>query len=157
WRWQWSVGAEFSHRDFRNIVPGIALTPELLQQGSQLKQTTELGYEILRSPEHRLNITSSAASEAGRLWSEQSLSFEKLQASLQAHWFPRSHGDDYETSWRARTGKTFGQVPFDELFMLGLEHDNDCDLWMRAHIGTRNGRKGSAPLGRDYFLSSWES
>ena len=25
---------------------------------------------------------------------------------------------------------------------------------MRAHIGTRNGRKGSAPLGRNYFLSN---
>src|SRR5713226_4348867 len=38
--------------------------------------------------------------------------------------------------------------------MLGLERDND--LWMRAHIGTRGGRKGSAPLGRNYFLSNWE-
>ena len=46
-------------------------------------------------------------------------------------------------------------MPFDELFMLGLERDND--LAMRAHIGTRDGRKGSAPLGRDYFLASWET
>jgi hypothetical protein len=27
---------------------------------------------------------------------------------------------------------------------------------MRAHIGTRNGRKGSAPLGRNYVVSNWE-
>ena len=38
--------------------------------------------------------------------------------------------------------------------MLGMERDND--LWMRAHVGTRDGRKGSAPLGRNYFLSNWE-
>ena len=38
--------------------------------------------------------------------------------------------------------------------MMGLERDND--LWMRGHIGTRRGRKGSAPLGRNYFLSNWE-
>ena len=38
--------------------------------------------------------------------------------------------------------------------MLGLERDND--LWMRAHIGTRDGRKGSAPMGSTYFLSNWE-
>ena len=57
--------------------------------------------------------------------------------------------------WRIRGGKTFGQTPFDELFMLGLERDND--LPMRAHIGTRHGQKGSAPLGRDYFLSNWET
>jgi len=38
--------------------------------------------------------------------------------------------------------------------MLGLEQDND--LWLRAHIGTRDGRKGSAPLGGTYALSNWE-
>jgi len=38
--------------------------------------------------------------------------------------------------------------------MLGLERDND--LWLRAHIGTRDGIKGSAPLGRSFFLSNWE-
>jgi len=54
-----------------------------------------------------------------------------------------------------RAGKTFGTVPFDELFMLGLERDNN--LPMRAHIGTRDGRKGSAPLGRNYFLATWEA
>ena len=39
--------------------------------------------------------------------------------------------------------------------MLGLERDND--LWMRGHIGTRDGRKGSAPLGRNYFLFNGEA
>jgi hypothetical protein len=39
--------------------------------------------------------------------------------------------------------------------MLGLERDSD--LWLRAHVGLRDGRKGSAPLGRNYFLSNWES
>ena len=38
--------------------------------------------------------------------------------------------------------------------MLGMERDND--LWMRGHVGTRDGRKGSAPLGRNYFLSNLE-
>jgi hypothetical protein len=28
---------------------------------------------------------------------------------------------------------------------------------MRGHIGTRDGRKGSAPLGRNYFLSNGEA
>src|SRR5207244_9383452 len=69
-------------------------------------------------------------------------------------WFPQMRGDDYKLQEQIRAGKTFGQVPFDELFMLGLERDND--LWLRAHIGTRDGRKGSAPLGRNYFLSNWE-
>ena len=89
-----------------------------------------------------------------RLWSQARLAFEKLTGSLGWHWFPQSKGDDYETSQQLRAGKTFGQVPFDELFILGLERDNDLPL--RAHIGTRDGRKGSAPLGRDYLLENWE-
>jgi hypothetical protein len=28
---------------------------------------------------------------------------------------------------------------------------------LRTHIGTRDGRKGSAPLGRDYLLENWEA
>lgn len=55
---------------------------------------------------------------------------------------------------KVRAGWTFGQSPFDELFILGVERDND--LWLRAHVGTRDGRKGNAPMGRSYFLSNWE-
>ena len=154
-RLSWTAGMELSHRDFRNVVPGIALSPELLAKGYQIKQKAQFTYELWRSPERRLTIFSSGSSQAGRLWSQPGQSFEKLQGTVGMHWFPCEQGDDYETQWRAHTGKTFGQIPFDELFMLGVDRDNDLPL--RAHIGTRHGEKGSAPLGRNYFLSNWES
>jgi tetratricopeptide (TPR) repeat protein len=154
-RWRWSAGAEISHRDFRNLLPGTALTPSLLAKGYQLKQLTQVDAELWRLPERRLTIEGGASSQAGRVWSQPSHSFEKLQGSLRFHWFPHSQGDDYEIQHRIRVGKTFGEVPFDEFFILGLERDNDLE--MRAHIGTRDGRKGSAPLGRNYFLSNWEA
>ncbi len=90
----------------------------------------------------------------GRIWSEPSHTFEKVQSSLRLHWFPQAQGDDYEMQGQVRAGKTWGDVPFDELFTLGIDADND--LWMRGHIATRDGRKGSAPLGRNYFLVNWE-
>jgi hypothetical protein len=154
-RWNWTAGVELSHRDFRNVVSGIALTPELVTKGYQIKQQARFTYELWRSPEKRLTIVSSGNSQAGRLWSQPSQSFEKLQGTVGMHWYPREQGDDYEMQWRANAGKTFGQIPFDELFMLGVDRDNDLPL--RAHIGTRHGEKGSAPLGRNYFLSNWES
>jgi hypothetical protein len=154
-RWRWSAGAEVSHRDFRSIFPGAVLTPELLAKGYQLKQRAQVEADLWRLPERRFVLNASASSQAARLWSQHDESSEKLQGSLGWHWFPRAEGDDYEMQQRVRAGKTFGQVPFDELFMLGLERDND--LPMRAHIGTRDGRKGSAPLGRDYFLANWEA
>lgn len=155
WRWRWAVGTELSHRDYRSVSPGSTLTPQLLAPGYQLKQSATIAYQLLHSSERRLTVTTGAGAEAARFWSTPRQVFQKLQGSLEARWYPQSRGDDYETRWRVRAGKTFGQPPFDELFMLGLERDND--LWMRAHIGVRDGRKGSSPLGRNYFLSSWET
>ena len=154
-QWHWFAGAEISHRDFRSVVPGPVLTPTLLAKGYQLKQLAELGATLWRMPEKRFTVDSEVSSQAARQWSQPEESSEKLQGSLRWHWFPRAEGDDYEMQQQFRFGKTFGTVPFDELFMLGLERDNN--LPMRAHIGTRDGRKGSAPLGRDYFLASWET
>jgi len=154
-RWQWSAGGEVSHRDFRSIIPGVALTPSLLAKGYQLKQSAELKVALWRLPEKRLTLDGGVSSQAGRLWSQPTQSFEKVQGFAKFHWFPQAQGDDFELQHSIGAGKTFGDVPFDELFMLGVERDND--LWMRGHIGTRDGRKGSAPLGRNYFLSNWEA
>jgi hypothetical protein len=154
-QWHWSAGVEISHRDFRDVVPGLVLTPALLAKGYQLKQLAELGVTLWRIPERRLTVDTEVSSQAARLWSQPEESSEKLQGSLGLHWFPRAEGDDYEMQQQFRAGKTFGTVPFDEFFMLGLERDNN--LPMHAHIGTRDGRKGSAPLGRNYFLATWEA
>lgn len=153
-RWGWSASAEFSHRDYRNLVPGSVLTPQLLLQGPQLKQIAQFRYTPLVLPEHRLSVNASASAQLARIWSQPPHVFAKLDGSAQMPWFPQAQGDDYALQLRARGGGTIGNLPFDELYMLGMERDND--LWMRAHIGTRDGRKGSAPLGEKYFLSNNE-
>jgi hypothetical protein len=51
-----------------------------------------------------------------------------------------------------RAGRTFGQIPFDDLFMLGFDRDNP--LWMRGHNGLVDGKKGNAPLGTSFILSN---
>lgn len=153
-RWDWSMGAEISHRQYRNVLTGLALAPPVLLPGYELKQSARINYQLLRIPEKRFLANTSASAQTASIWSHPPHTFEKLQGSLLARWLPQMTGDDYAIQQQIRAGKTFGQLPFDELFMLGLERDND--LWMRAHIGTRDGRKGSAPLGRNYFLSNWE-
>jgi hypothetical protein len=153
-RWTWSASAEVSHRDFRDVVTGTPFPTTLLVKGFQLKQSSEVNVSLLRVPERRLTLSGSAGYAMGRLWSGSGETFIKLQPAFRLHWFPQAQGDDYEISHQVRAGKTFGDVPFDELATLGVERDND--LWLRGHIGTRDGRKGSAPLGRNYFLSNWE-
>jgi hypothetical protein len=153
-RWDWSTGFELSRRGFRDVDAGGVLTPGLLAQGFQLKHLGQLNYKLLDAPERRFTLAGSASTQLSRIWSQQSRVFAKLQSSMEARWFPQSAGDDYEMRGKISAGQTLGEGPFDELFILGVERDND--LWMRAHVGTRDGRKGSAPMGGDYFLSNWE-
>lgn len=154
-RWNWSAGGELSHRDFRSVIPGVALSEDLLARGYQLKQLAQVGAEIWDLSEKRITLKGSLSTEAGRIWSQPQHGFLKLRPSLKFHWFPLSQGADYEIQYQIRAAKTVGDVPFDELFMLGW--GSDTDLLMRGHIATRDGRKGSGPLGRNYFLSNWEA
>lgn len=151
---QWRMGMEISHRSYRNIVLGSALTPSLSAPGYQVKQLASIRGTVLDVPEHRFSIISDAASEFARLWSSPPRLFEKLHGSALARWFPQATGDLYEASQQVRAGHTFGRAPFDELWMLGVERDTD--LWLRGLIGTRDGRKGSSPLGDSYVLSNSE-
>jgi tetratricopeptide (TPR) repeat protein len=154
-RLSWSAGLRVSRRDHRDVVAGGTLTPSLLASGYQLAQTARVRHEWLRLPEKRFTVTAEVTSDAGRVWTAPSQSFARLQASLAPHWFPQARGDDFETTWKLQTGRTWGETPFDELFVLGLDRDNS--LLLRGHAATRRGRKGRAPLGRDYFLTNWET
>lgn len=153
-RFHWYANTEISHRDFRSEVSGPALTPSLLSKGYQLKEEIDVQSLLWSEPDRRMRMDVDANSQTGRLWSSPSQAFEKLRATAQYHWLPLPTGDDYSLQARVSAGKTFGSVPFDELWMLGIGGDND--LWMRGHIATRDGRKGSGPLGSDYFLSNIE-
>ena len=149
---QWSSGIELSHRSYRNVDNGSALTPVLTAPGYQLAHLASVRGTILNIPQRRFTLDADAASKFARLWSTPSRSYEKLTGSAVAHWFPQASGDLYELTQQLRAGYSFGRPPFDELFMLGVERDND--LWLRGLIATRDGRKGSSPLGDRYLLSN---
>jgi hypothetical protein len=151
-RFRWWAGGEVSHRAFSGIRMGSALTPELVRGGWQAKVVSAIEYRVLDLPERRMWIAVGASSELARLWSAPARLYEKLQGSERLQWSPQATGDAWEIEQQLRAGKTFGEAPFDELWMLGVERDND--LWLRGLIGTRDGRKGSAPLGNRYFLAN---
>jgi len=76
------------------------------------------------------------------------------EGGLSGIWFPQAKGDDLEVRVSMRGAKTFGAAPLDEYFYLGMERDND--LWLRGHLGARDGRKGTAPLGTEYSVFNTE-
>ncbi len=154
-RWSWSAGAEIANRNFRNLS-GLTLPAELAFFTGATSVAGWLGVKrtLLRLPERRFTLDSSAAAKAGREFADALGPFGALRGSLRAHWLPRASGDDYEIQAQIRAGATAGKSTLDELFVLGIERDND--LWLRGHAGTLGGRKGAAPLGRRFFLANWE-
>ena len=152
WRWGWNVAGEYSYRDFRSLAGVPAQADEFFVDSSGMDLRASVHRSLIQFPERRFSLDGSATGEAGRFFTNPLGKYGRMQGSLDANWFPRAQGDDYQTSTMLRAGKTFGQVPFDDLWMLGFDRDND--LWMRGHNGLMDGKKGNAPLGRNYVLSN---
>ncbi|HEY1807766.1 MAG TPA: hypothetical protein VGG42_04340, partial [Acidobacteriaceae bacterium] len=152
-RLQWSAGGELAHRNFRSVVPGAALTPSLLTSGFELRQLAWLRAPLLHLPAHRFTLDGAARSAFARTFSNPSYASETLRGSAVANWLPQMEGDRYELRQQLRGGRIFGTVPFDDLFLFGMDRD-DTNLWLHAHLATRDGRKGSAPVGNGYLLSN---
>ncbi|MGH9739977.1 MAG: hypothetical protein ACRD4X_15525 [Candidatus Acidiferrales bacterium] len=153
-RWQWSMGAEYTDRLFRTLTGIPAQASPFFTGGSSLALLSTVQRSLIRSPERRFNLDGGATGELGTFFSKPLGRYGRLQSSLAVNWYPQAQGDDYHLQARLRTGVTFGQVPFDDLFVLGF--DRDTDLWMRGYPALYHGQKGNAPLGRDYILSNWD-
>jgi tetratricopeptide (TPR) repeat protein len=154
WRWNWKSGIEVSYRDFRTPPPVSPASETLFTEGLSLKYMAGLERKLLRIPERRFVIDSFADFQVGKLFRGDSERFLKLQAGLRSEWLPRAAGDDYALLTQFRAGTTDGDLPFDELFILGLERDNN--LWMRGHVATQNRKRGSGVLGHKYLLFNSE-
>ena len=154
-RWEWSAGAEYNYREFRNVI-GIppAATP-FFTNGSSIALRSSVRRWLVRFPERRFTLNSSGSGEFGTFFRDPLGRYGRLEGTLAARWLPRARGEDYETQLSLRGGRTIGDVPFDELFTLGF--DRDTPLWLRGHPGLQDGQKGNAPLGRNYVLVNAET
>jgi hypothetical protein len=153
-RLAWTTDVDYSIRRYRNPLDISASPHALLVNGSALEYRARADYHLLDIPEHRFTLDSSLQGSLGKNFIDNFGTFASYRADLRSDWLPRSRGDDYHFQWRVRSGGLSGSVPFDRLNILGFERDND--LWLRAHIGTADGKKGSAPIGRDFLLSNAE-
>jgi hypothetical protein len=154
-RWQWGAGAEYSYRRYRNPLGIPANVASAFTNGSAISVRSTIQRSLVRIPEDRFTIDSSATGEIGKFFTAPLGRYARIRGSLQTHWLPEEHGDDFETQVSLRAGRTFGDLPFDEFFMLGFDRDNN--LWMRGHPGLRDGQKGAAPLGRNYVVVNAET
>jgi hypothetical protein len=154
-RWDLTAGLEAISREFRNVpasLRGVA-TP-FFTDSRTLDTWLGAHRTLLRFPERRFTLDGQAEFRAGRNYGSGLGAFASVNGELKSRWLPKARGDDYEFLSRLRGGDTFGDVPLDQLFQLGVERDNG--LWLRGHPGTLDGRNGRAPLGRRYLLLNSE-
>jgi tetratricopeptide (TPR) repeat protein len=154
-RWDLTAGLETISRELRNVpasLRGVA-TP-FFTDSRTLDTWLGAHRTLLRVPERRFTLDGQAEFRAGRNYGSGLGAFASVNGELKFRWLPKARGDDYEFLSRLRGGDTFGDVPLDQLFQLGVERDNG--LWLRGHPGTLDGRKGRAPLGRRYLLLNSE-
>jgi hypothetical protein len=153
-RWRWNVGVEYSYRVFSDFVSIPGQSASFFTNGSSLVLHAGAERALIRFPERRFTLDSTASGQFGTFFENPLGKYGRVEGSLTSHWFPKAHGDDYEFQGGIKGGRTFGMVPFDELFTIGFERDND--LFLRGHPGLYNGQKGNAPLGRNFVLVNSE-
>lgn len=141
-RFQWSTGLSLSTRSFHNAPT--------LEDGTALESQTRARVVLYEHPESRFMISTSGAADAGRFFAGGGSAYSRLRADVTTHWQPRSNPRADEFVARFSTGGILGTVPFDRQFILGMERDTD--LWLRGHSATRDGKKGSGLIGRNYAL-----
>lgn len=145
---QWTAGADFTYRDFRNVPAN-----PFFASGWTVLTTNKLQRTLLDWPDHKLTLMGWSSLDAGRVVSRDSSRLLTPRAGLSGSWFPQAKGDRYVVTEQMQGGRTFGNAPLDELFMLAMERDTPGDLWFRGLVGTTAGRKGSAAMGREYGIS----
>jgi Tetratricopeptide repeat len=158
-RWSWETAASFAHRDFQvqsgETIRSLGPTASaFFTEGNSLEASGRTNYRLLSIPQDRITVDASANAAIGRVFAAPLGTYGQTGGSVGLDWVPQDQGNDWEALSRLRAGGTFGMVPFDELFTLGVERD-DNSLWLRGISATRDGRKGNSPMGRDYVL--WNS
>lgn len=158
-RWSWETAASFARRDFQ-VQSGETISSlepaasAFFTDGNSLDLSGRTNYRLLWIPQDRITVDTSTTALIGKFFAAPLGTYEKAGGSVALDWLPQDQGSDWETLSRLRAGGTFGMVPFDDLFTLGVERD-DNNLWLRGISATRDGRKGNSPMGRDYIL--WNS
>jgi tetratricopeptide (TPR) repeat protein len=153
-RWNWGTGIRFARRSFGRFSGLETTAKPFFTDGNSLELFGHTRYLLVSVPQDRITIDSSASADLGRFYAATLGNYARAAGALAFDWRPAEQGDDYEVSSRFRVGGTIGLVPFDELYTLGVEQD-DNDLWLRGISALREGRKGNSPMGRDYAL--WNS
>jgi hypothetical protein len=105
-----------------------------------------------RAPARRMTLDAVTRARLGRAWDQDGSRYARFDQTARFEWIPVRKGDAWRVQAEAAAGAIAGCAPFDQLYILGVERDND--FWLRGIPGTYEGRKGAAPLGDRFWLAN---
>jgi hypothetical protein len=146
-RMDWTNGFSAAQLNFTNspTIPTFA-------SGTEIAADSGLQWRAWENDSRQVALRLNGKAEYGRLLSLPN-PFARLQGGI---WLGSKEQPRMpQLTFQARGGWSAGDVPFDRLFMLGMERDND--LWLRGHVGTNEGRKGNSPLGTKFALLQFDA
>lgn len=149
WKWQTAVEADSRHYEGQP-----ATAQALFAEGQGVGQTFRLENRTIVLPERRFALTTFVTARWSRILSAGGRRYGSAGGGLEFDWLPQSRGSAVEIAGRLSAARSSRDLPFDRLYSLGRERDND--LALRGHGGTRGGRKGTGPLGTGYALFNFE-
>jgi hypothetical protein len=141
-QWSWTGGVALSERHFSNsFASGVAL-----------KEFASVAHKVVQDTDRQLSVDTSLSLQGGTMLSSGGRQFLKFENRLSMRWLPLPKHQDYEVTAKISLGRAFGTLPFDELFVMGL--DRDSDLLLRAHSTTSAGVESTQFAGRSFALAN---
>ncbi|MCG8651674.1 MAG: hypothetical protein MI861_17670, partial [Pirellulales bacterium] len=147
-RFDWGGEAAFAVRSFAEETDLYPRMPD----APSARATARGRWLALDLPGRRFTLTAEGRLGVERVYDTDVGLFTRVESTLEAK---QLDFRGWDTTLRLSLGRVGDDAPFDRLFSLGMERDNP--LWVRGLRGTRDGRKGAAPLGDRYWLASLET
>lgn len=157
----WKNRLSLANRSFQEARGVNASLPAeaRLRSGASVRYAHAVDADLYRNPLRRVFVQSTAEASLERyLASEQNV--VRSSGGILVEWFPKPSGNDYRTHLRISAAALRGKPALTELFSAGLERDSlgmPGDALLRAHPGTRDGRKGSLLWGDRVVAASLET
>jgi hypothetical protein len=142
---RWGGEAAAIVRSFRGEATDGVRTPDA--RGARTDVT--FNWTPLYFPARRISVTTGTRIGLGSIADGQGTLYGRAESATEVRW---TSGENWNFQTQLSAGALGGKAPFDELYIFGVERDND--LVFRGTRNDRDGRKGSAPLGDRYWLSS---
>src|SRR5205823_4627870 len=92
-RWSWSTGVEYSYRRARNVIGFSPAASGFITGGSAIAYRARVERSLVRIPEKRFTLDSSAMGEVGTLFEQPLGRYSRIAAELRSTWFPQARGD----------------------------------------------------------------